>query len=363
MLLRLRRVRLFSTTGTPTSGTTSGTSGAGATPKYHHHHHHHHHYAKRNNNIAVAPAAEFHAAALSSSSLNLAKLIRDGGAEWVIKRPNPLSHVVTDLELRPILDTEIRDRKDLLAEKLVVVYASGATVFVNLNVEERSRCVQTLRQRYWGAQREEWVETPPHEVFNVSVTEHLNREEQRARRRRKKRDVNNDAVQLTEGGLEILEKFDFNDLIIISHTLSTSAQLKRFQVEVDELMSQFEKFLNAPDDKSLWMKVWGNKLSLIRYIQEVSRMHLRLFQQRRNLDWSEAAWESTRYEQVKEVMEDEFEIEDRFKILDEKIDFINTNFKSFFDISSAQDGAISEKAIVLFFLLEILLTTRKRTDK
>lgn len=160
----------------------------------------------------------------------------------------------------------------------------------------------------------------------------------------------------------ILRKIDFESLKIISHILAHSAALHLTRALMNRFIERFEEHLNDLDKEdndsivTSWIKRWGVNEKIVINIQELTKVQLSFFKQQKAHEWSVAAWYHEEYDEVRTMMLEEFAMKSRMQDLQSKLDYMTLNFKTFFEISASKEGAASERAIVLFFFIELVLT-------
>jgi len=153
-------------------------------------------------------------------------------------------------------------------------------------------------------------------------------------------------------GKVYLTKIDKEKVQIISFVLSQSVALERFEKEIEERVLELEKVINVLKS-GIWKGLKERKLlSQIGDILSVKQRtisHLSLF------DKPETTWERPEIERLYNKLYFEFELPDRFDILNEKIRFLSDHNKILLDFISTQRSNFLEMIIIALILIEILI--------
>jgi uncharacterized Rmd1/YagE family protein len=153
-------------------------------------------------------------------------------------------------------------------------------------------------------------------------------------------------------GKVYLTKIDKEKVQIISFVLSQSVALERFEKEIEERVLELERVINVLKS-GIWKGLKERKLlSQIGDILSVKQRtisHLSLF------DKPETTWERPEIERLYNKLYFEFELPDRFDILNEKIKFLSDHNKILLDFISTQRSNFLEMIIIILILIEILI--------
>jgi uncharacterized Rmd1/YagE family protein len=153
-------------------------------------------------------------------------------------------------------------------------------------------------------------------------------------------------------GKVYLTKIDKEKVQIISFVLSQSVALERFEKEIEERVLELERVINILKS-GIWRGLKEKKLlSQIGDILSVKQRtisHLSLF------DKPETTWERPEIERLYNKLYFEFELPDRFDILNEKIKFLSDHNKILLDFISAQRSNFLETIIIFLILVEVLI--------
>jgi uncharacterized Rmd1/YagE family protein len=153
-------------------------------------------------------------------------------------------------------------------------------------------------------------------------------------------------------GRVYLTKIDKEKIQIISFVLSQSVALERFEKEIEERILELEKVINVLKSgtwKGLKERRLLNQFGDILSMKQRTISHLSLF------DKPETTWERPEIERLYNKLYFEFELPDRFDILNEKIKFLSDHNKILLDFISTQRSNFLEAIIVILILIEILI--------
>jgi uncharacterized Rmd1/YagE family protein len=153
-------------------------------------------------------------------------------------------------------------------------------------------------------------------------------------------------------GKVYLMKIDKEKVQIISFVLSQSVALERFEKEIEERVSELEKVINILKSgvwRGLGEKRLLGQIGDILSVKQKTISHLSLF------DKPETTWERPEIERLYNKLYFEFELPDRFDILNEKIKFLSDHNKILLDFISTQRSNFLEAIIIALILIEILI--------
>jgi uncharacterized Rmd1/YagE family protein len=149
-----------------------------------------------------------------------------------------------------------------------------------------------------------------------------------------------------------LRSLDLEKIKIISYVSAQSVALNRYEEEIDErlreLGSVVENLKTAGHTKFTergLLKQVGQVLS----VKQNAVSSLSLF------DKPEETWEREEIEQLYVKLRSEYELRDRFDILNEKIDFLSENNTALINFIAAQKANLLELIIVILIVFEIIL--------
>src|SRR3989344_3230938 len=149
-----------------------------------------------------------------------------------------------------------------------------------------------------------------------------------------------------------LAELSVDKIKIISYVLSQSAALDRYEDDIVANLLNLEGFMESLKTKG---RVMLKERDLLRQIgstfsvKQTTVAHLSLF------DKPDEVWESPELETLYHRLHLEFELQDRFDVLDEKIDFLSENTKMLMDFVIEKRGNFLELIIIILIVVEIAL--------
>jgi len=149
-----------------------------------------------------------------------------------------------------------------------------------------------------------------------------------------------------------LPKLGAEEMKIISYVLSQSVALERYEDEIETSMSEIGTIVEnlkssgraLLSEKQLLRQI-GNALS----VKQTAVAHLSLF------DKPEDVWESPELEEVYNRMNTEYELQDRFDILDEKIQYLSDTSQMLMNFLAEKRSEFLETIIILLFVVDLTL--------
>lgn len=149
-----------------------------------------------------------------------------------------------------------------------------------------------------------------------------------------------------------LTKIDKEKVQIISFVLSQSVALEKYEADIEKRISEMEKVINVLKSgiwRGLKEKKLVSQIGEILAVKQSTISHLSLF------DKPDTTWERPEIERLYNKLYYEFELEDRFDILNEKIKFLSDHNKILLDFVSAQKSNFLELIIIILILVEIFI--------
>ncbi len=149
-----------------------------------------------------------------------------------------------------------------------------------------------------------------------------------------------------------IKDIDLEKIKIISYVSAQSVALDRYENEIDERLEELGKVVDNLrsggrtkfDQQSLLRQV-GNVLS----VKQNTVSSLSLF------DKPNEAWEREEIEKLYDKLRAEYELRDRFDILNEKIDFLSENNTTLLNFIASQKANYLEIVIIILIVIEIVL--------
>lgn len=209
----------------------------------------------------------------------------------------------------------------------IFFYNFGTVAFFNVHEEERKKFIQKVKKYEVNPVKEVDVET-----FSIEI------------------DPKEKPAALFDKA--IIPKLDILSLRIISFVVSQSVTLKYFEKEVDYVSDLLYKTVDE-----FWRTTriaWSNKGNLKTIAYGIKLRHSAM-SELLLLDKPPIAWESSKMDQLYEEMIKTFEINERYKRLDKKLEIVIENSKIITGFSDVKKALISELAIIALFVIDIII--------
>jgi len=152
-----------------------------------------------------------------------------------------------------------------------------------------------------------------------------------------------DVVYLTE--------FNLQKIKIISYVLSQSVALERYDEEVEGNLNELGAItenLKIKGKPLLQERELLKRVGKVFSVKQIAVAHLSLF------DKPDEVWESPELELLYNRLHREYEIADRFDILDEKISFLSDNAKLLMDFIAQRRSAFLEIIIIILIAIGLI---------
>ena len=153
----------------------------------------------------------------------------------------------------------------------------------------------------------------------------------------------------------VLPQLDVHNLAVIATVLAQSVALDHYGVKADAMLAAFTR-LNASVERTGVFSVI-EKQSLFRLVALNNALFTDVIAKIGILERSETAWEQLEYEHVWEGLRDEFEIEDRFRKIEFKLNLIQQNSKFFLEVLATDKSNTLEWIIIILISIEIAVMT------
>lgn len=149
-----------------------------------------------------------------------------------------------------------------------------------------------------------------------------------------------------------IDKLDPEKIKIISYVSAQSVALDRYEEEIDVRLHELGRVVanmktsgRTRFDQSDILKQIGNVLS----VKQRTVSQLSLF------DKPDETWEREELERLYDRLRSEYELRDRFGILNEKIDFLSENNTILLNYLSSQRSNFLEWVVIILIIIEIAL--------
>lgn len=150
-------------------------------------------------------------------------------------------------------------------------------------------------------------------------------------------------IFLTDVGLEKMK--------IISYSLSQSVALERYEDEIETNLKELGVIIENLKTRGrpiLGERALLKQIGKVLSVKQTAVAHLSLF------DKPDEAWESPELESLYNSIQREYEMEDRFDILNEKINFLSDNAKMLMDFIAEKRNAFLEMVIIALFIIDLI---------
>jgi len=273
----------------------------------------------------------------AAKTVDLASLIISDFSNESMKRKYNKDSLV--LQLSPGFDTQSisadqdhhhYQQQDQQQPSYVAVYRFGSVIFINVSPRDKSRLLQSVK-RY----SIEPVATgfEQRDSFGVCVMPDAPRS----------RVTSEHAV---------VKKLNLKAVGVISEVMAQSVALDSYTDIVDSLLENFA-VVNSKIATTNEMDL--DKKNLFKKIAQNNRIFIDLISKLRIKGRSQIAWDQGEYEVVHEGMTTEFDIDDRFELIQFKLDLIQQNSKLFLEVIHHQKAATVEWVIVGLIGVECVL--------
>ncbi|HII15054.1 MAG TPA: RMD1 family protein [Nanoarchaeota archaeon] len=237
----------------------------------------------------------------------------------------PIPKVKDVLKYKAISEKRERAVFEIAPKKYVFVYSFGVLVFYDVEDVMVSATIKNLRGLGIQIEKDKlWDE--------YTVAEHM------------KNAVEFSQVKLKNVSVETIE--------IVARMLAQSVALENYENKVDGIVNSFAALNRQLKDhgrlkggsKEL-LKIIGTNNTIVETI--VSKMAL--------LEEPAAAWESEEVEWLFNRLRRVFELEERFKHIQYKLEFIQNNSEVMLDILNNRKAEILEWVVIILIAIEILI--------
>ena len=221
--------------------------------------------------------------------------------------------------------------------RYMVVFKFGSVVFYNVGAQEREECLELTRNFV-----ESPLAYPMKEDYLVKVSPRL------------------DEWAKLESDHIVLKRLDVNNISVISAVLAQTVALEHYEHKVDAMVEIFSK-LNKSTELTGDLNI--SKKRLFSLVAENNNTLTELITRLGLLGRSDTAWQYAQYNIVWEGLRQDFELEDRFRDLDYKLNLIQTQVKFDLEILQKRKSDFLEWTIIVLIALEICVSLYDMSDK
>jgi uncharacterized Rmd1/YagE family protein len=138
---------------------------------------------------------------------------------------------------------------------------------------------------------------------------------------------------------------------IVSYVLSQSVALERYENEIEVNLNEVSTIIENLKSKGKALmreKDLLKQIGRVLSVKQATVAHLSLF------DKPDEAWESPELESLYNQLHKEYEMSDRFEVLNQKMDFLSDNAKMLMDFISEKKNALLELIIIALIVIEMI---------
>lgn len=233
--------------------------------------------------------------------------------------------ILTSHVLTPIFGKQMDDSKKVL------VFSFGSIVFINFSESNEMNVFLSFLRSY-GSNIDVKNAARYTDDYSLNITD-------------------TDTVRLTDEYVEVAEYEAFYPELI-STVLAKSVALEKTEEQLGEILDKLENILDQLEKGKLRV---GNK-ELARTTARILRHEYNTLAYIMILDKPDITWTSSNAGEFYNQMLDFFELNDRYKILKSKTEFLYNILDGFSTISHSIRGLFVEWIVVFLIVFEILLT-------
>jgi len=151
----------------------------------------------------------------------------------------------------------------------------------------------------------------------------------------------------------VLQRFDVNNLRVISSVLGQTVALYHYELQVHAMLDSFSNLNKQTESTGKFTMGKGELFSLV---ARLNSMNVNVITKVGLLKRSDTAWNQARYGQVWEGMRNDFEMEQRFEALSYKLDLLITQAKFYMEIQQNRKSDALEWIIIILISAEICVS-------
>ncbi|MBM4302826.1 MAG: RMD1 family protein [Deltaproteobacteria bacterium] len=226
-----------------------------------------------------------------------------------------------------IVDSSPRELRLQYGENsYLFVYRFGCLVFFNMSNEEIDLEVGKIKSVLGPG-----LPNPTTETYQVNVGDFPNR-------------VEFEYVEVHELSLDILR--------LVAISVGQSAALEYFEVMANRMLNEASSFM---EDLATLGEVSLKTKSLLKMIGTSGKARQHIISNVAILDPPDETWKSKELEEIFIELQENFDIEVRFRTLDKKLTLIQDNIEILADFTSSRRTIMLEASVVALILIEIVL--------
>ena len=217
--------------------------------------------------------------------------------------------------------------------RYVAIYRFGSVVFFNLTTKESSRLLEQIKKHSvdpiaTGFERREH--------FEVALQPQLET-----------------ATGKIAPDRAMVRELDMNTVGIVSNIMGQTVALDWHNDTVDELLAKFSSVNSSVERTGSFTSI--ERHTLFQVVARNNSLFIDMVGKLGIKDRSDTAWHLSQYEQLHEDMRKEFDLDERFRNVEFKLDLIQQNAKFFLEVLHAQKSNTLEWVIIVLISFECAL--------
>ena len=152
-----------------------------------------------------------------------------------------------------------------------------------------------------------------------------------------------------------LLSLDVEKIKIISYVSAQSVALDRYENEIDERLEELGKVFENLKSSG---KTKFRQENLLKQVGHIASVKQNVISSLALFDKPDETWERKEIEDLYDKLRSEYDLRDRFAILNEKIGFLSENNTALLNFISSQKANSLEVIIIVLIVLEIFLSSR-----
>lgn len=233
--------------------------------------------------------------------------------------------------------------------RFIAIFRFGSVVFLNVSPRETAEIVDEIKAKHCKGAVLQGI--PRKEQFGVLVDHSFASHADAMYAKYANSDKSTeDGYAVVTGDYCVVPELDMNGFAVISNIMAQTVALDTYNDSVDDLLSNFTS-VNSSVTKTGHLTS-ADKNFLFKTVAQNNSIFIDMISKIRIKDRSDTAWNLTKYEKIHYGLKDEFELDDRFDMIETKLAFIQQNSKFFLEVLQHQKTNSLEWIIVLLITLE-----------
>lgn len=149
-----------------------------------------------------------------------------------------------------------------------------------------------------------------------------------------------------------VQRLDLESVELIALVVAQSAAIEYYEEDVDTLLGQVQGHMRVLEERGTFR---GSVTGLIKFIGSAMTTRNQVVSTLSLLETPQMVWENAQLESVYLGLRSTFEIEDRFRALEHRLEIIQDNLEILVDVGQQRRSFALEVAIAIMIALEIVL--------